>query len=1337
MTTPYTSGPSLLAPSGDPKRQAINALRGYAYQLYVSALAWIRLEAGQRLYLEVAEDYAIVVKDSITGVQVKDTAGSGTITINSQDVREALDNFLDLVERNRNAQVTLRFLTTSAIGMEREVAHRINGEAVLRYWSRAARNAEVKPLRDAILRAGISDRLTTFINTRTDDELRRDLLQKITWDCGEPGIADVKQELSLALVAYGSDRLRLLPTDSEPLAAAVLDAVLETVLRSEPTARYVDAGSLLKLCEQAGRTSLPHGMLEDLIHHGMTQGQRQPPELAMAVMENVADLPMPTSILPRNDVVKTVIDVLNKSSVAILSAGTGMGKSVLSRLSATAYGGTWAVVDLRNASLQDCEYRLSRAQGEAVTKSLAGIILDDLNELNQPQFASSFSRFLRALNRNNIACIITCYKHLASGSIDRLGLNPEIFLRIPTLSLLEVASLVQKAGGDPKLWASFVRYTSGNGHPQLVRAVLAGLQLRGWPSSELSEPATTNIDADVEGEREAIRQSLVERMDEQARKFLYRTSLAVGRFKRQAALQLGEISPPIPSAGEYLDALIGPWIDSLGAGMLRISPLVANAGENVLLPGEQACVHQMFANQLWAGGNLDVRTVDDLFVHSLKGKSDHLIQLGGALLSTSAEQMVVIAQWFPSLRYASLEIPIVLNDPAKSFLFRLNQFVLCAEIDGKTPHPANVWRTLEAETLAFPPEARTMYRIMAIGKALCISNLSSILPNWFSMLRELRIAVEKEPRLGSSFPASETNGGLFISQAIHVGNVEAQLALFEELNGLDKKEREDYLGFTLQTRGGTAALVNGPWLEEVRLGTINGRSASRAYQQMAALTRFWGHPPLTILLLVAASIMLDEYAGEPQLALEVVKQAELEFKNSLDLARARSKIFLRQHRHHDVVSILHDTESRLGEFEPLERMFLRREAGISMAETGDWSGAAAQFSLAATDASLGQIENSTALNLGLRADAALAFYKAHDVASAVEIYREILERLPKIDQETSLQAIYCSRVIRHGLLWLHVQTIGAADETLINGEPTAMVPGMCSNPTPPDGMHELPRSTQDAAWYLFLTLEAEVNGPTYALRQLEKRLGGKAAPTFDLTFRSYVINRAIESARADGFAEQMHRWLDFVAYSFHEGNKLGLQLSSTPHFAAVSKLSAETLQTDRYYKIMRAAIFSFGVSAAVSSSKTALETLRENLKNYKGFSYCVSWVDQMLAPDPDDQYFFITNSIHTVLTRDELFPAQLFEATLRFLIMTTESQFRKSIEIPVIHWIQSNWRRQIKSKLAFNNANYVIPKIKTALEIPGLSGVAAVILAAEYGINVRLNEGLREKCRNIAKDISF
>ena len=97
MTDHFSSGPRLVEPSGDPRRQAVDSLRGYAYQLYVSALAWLRLQSEERLYLEVAEDFALVSRDALEGVQVKDTSGSGRVTINSEDVRQALASFVDLV----------------------------------------------------------------------------------------------------------------------------------------------------------------------------------------------------------------------------------------------------------------------------------------------------------------------------------------------------------------------------------------------------------------------------------------------------------------------------------------------------------------------------------------------------------------------------------------------------------------------------------------------------------------------------------------------------------------------------------------------------------------------------------------------------------------------------------------------------------------------------------------------------------------------------------------------------------------------------------------------------------------------------------------------------------------------------------------------------------------------------------------------------------------------------------------------------------------------------------------------------------------------------------------
>jgi hypothetical protein len=97
----FSIGPRLSdAPQGDLARQAVAALRGYAFQLYGSVLAWLELKEGDDLFLEVAEDYAVVAQDALKAVQAKETRASGAVTLNTAGVREAINSFVDLTQRN-------------------------------------------------------------------------------------------------------------------------------------------------------------------------------------------------------------------------------------------------------------------------------------------------------------------------------------------------------------------------------------------------------------------------------------------------------------------------------------------------------------------------------------------------------------------------------------------------------------------------------------------------------------------------------------------------------------------------------------------------------------------------------------------------------------------------------------------------------------------------------------------------------------------------------------------------------------------------------------------------------------------------------------------------------------------------------------------------------------------------------------------------------------------------------------------------------------------------------------------------------------------------------------
>ena len=65
----------------DKNREATSSIRGYVYQAYQSVLAWMQLKDEEVLFLEAAEDFDVQEGNSATVTQVKDTAGSGSITL--------------------------------------------------------------------------------------------------------------------------------------------------------------------------------------------------------------------------------------------------------------------------------------------------------------------------------------------------------------------------------------------------------------------------------------------------------------------------------------------------------------------------------------------------------------------------------------------------------------------------------------------------------------------------------------------------------------------------------------------------------------------------------------------------------------------------------------------------------------------------------------------------------------------------------------------------------------------------------------------------------------------------------------------------------------------------------------------------------------------------------------------------------------------------------------------------------------------------------------------------------------------------------------------------------
>jgi hypothetical protein len=250
------------------ERQAVASLRGYAYQVAAAALAWLDLDSSGKVYLEVAEDYATVAQHSLDAVQVKDTAESGSVTLNTEAIREAIASFVTLTANNTDRHVQLRYLTTSPIGTERKTSDRPAGEAGLLYWRQAAAGADVGPLRTILTSDKYSAEVHAFVKVRDDEALRRDLLHRIHWDCGKPDLAGIMQEIEERLVVLGRELFNVPSTEARQLANVLLYHVLKKSVLKDAVDRVLTLAELYGAIDTATQISVSRQTVGSMLDMG-------------------------------------------------------------------------------------------------------------------------------------------------------------------------------------------------------------------------------------------------------------------------------------------------------------------------------------------------------------------------------------------------------------------------------------------------------------------------------------------------------------------------------------------------------------------------------------------------------------------------------------------------------------------------------------------------------------------------------------------------------------------------------------------------------------------------------------------------------------------------------------------------------------------------------------------------------------------------------------------------------------------------------------------------------------------------------------------------------------
>jgi tetratricopeptide (TPR) repeat protein len=875
------------------------------------------------------------------------------------------------------------------------------------------------------------------------------------------------------------------------------------------------------------------------------------------------------------------------------------------------------------------------------------------------------------------------------------------------------------------------------GHPQMVQAVISGLRMRGWPEEEITRFKAFDALSDIESERLAARR-LISALPSAATAFLYRTSLLFGRFDRDLALALGAIEPPIAQPGAQLDLLIGPWVEAAGRSRFRMSPLLQGAGNDILTPEERAQVHRTAAEQIMGGRSVDVDKAGTAFSHALLGRAEWVLMRSAyGIIQTTGAIRRELAEWMPRLRLHRLDAKIYADRPALSILLRLAQFLLVAETARRTAI-LNCWNVLLAELRDFEDvEAREQLEYMILAKALLNQATAGILADCVELiLRFEELSQQDEVRLEFLHREPRSDGRhspglfatMFVTQVSRISRVAELQRAFDRLDVAKPEQRQTLLADVPQMPSDFGLVVNHAWLEESKRENPDWPSHADAYRAMAVQAQRWGYDGLAMRCYIARGVILEEYLDDPTAGLQALDEAKSLLGDSAELARARAKILYRRKDHEGALNLLREAADRTALNDPVARTYMLREAGICAAEIGQWAEARQWFEAAREAAGAATSASMKLIAVGLRADEAIAAYKAGNAQAALRGLDATLDEIGPIDPSSSIAAGYRHRVIRHSILWLFGQATG--EDVGVDEVPTVMLPGICSNPEPTD-LSDMPLGSADCARYLLAQAEISFGSSAGIEASLRAHLGGRAIPNMELMLRGTRMEYCVRRFDAKGLIANLPSWIDGRVYLDTHREVVRQSNPCNPAYGEVDPATPDQLRGELAIATAADLLLAFCIMTAVQQQPAALVALcdlsAEIQPGYAGKEVLAL----MASGDGNDEELpaFVAVQVHKIAHHPDLTPDEVFVAGVRFVQWAKRSNFQKVLAPAIEKWARARWANIIEEQ-RFNLRNPVtsVPPIGDALASTEtrLKFLGRLLVAAQPAMRTKFDQGFRE-----------
>ncbi len=1280
------------APKGNEAREAIDSLGGYVYQLYQSALAWMDLNDDEFLFLEVAEDYAVVAHDALQGTQVKRT--SGAVTINSADIIASIDSFVELQTRNPQLEVHLRHITTSSIGRERSASARLGDTPTLSSWRNVARFGEVAPLRDILLSSRISDQAKQYISSLDDYDFRARFLRRVHFDCGALQSDLLRRQIESKVIYALRERGGTASQAKQCLNSLLVFLLRKTIERNRDD-RAVNKGDLESLFESATHVNVNRAQLEaqsNLVNRALSAVLPKATGLISSVQlpQSIGEFQLPPAFAPRTEHIDKIIYCLSEFGIAWVYGAAGVGKTFAAKLAARQVGGSWSLVNYRGLSSEQANQLISQlADHVSGEKFIRGILLDDLECMLEPSGVDALLILLSTCKRQDILVVVTAPRPLQSNVAFGAGLSADIETKFDDFDEGDIAHILKSLGVDDQNWAKYIRAVSGGGHPQLVIAAIQSMQRSGWKVEEFKTLNSLLVgNPEVKQVRAQTRARLLRELPESSRRLLERLSVTHFAFRRALAVDLAHMTPAISDGGILFEQLIGTWIDQLNGERFSLSPLLSDFAANTLTTGELKALHFNIADSLVRNQPIDPVEGDSALLSAwIGGNTAVLLRLCLSLLGSNNSDLELIGPHFQFLRMLRTDQAAYPADENVSQIIRGAQLLILAHSDEGASKFLVAVECFERECASTRQAGKPDLSLLVYAKMLLSTPPFGAIPQFwravekfdeFFSARDGSIPEELLSGFSERADVPTTVGFMFLNQIRQTRRIQELLPAFEFLNRCDPGLRSRIFRALDDPNGIVDAdmYVSSAWLAEHTAGTMNSTQHVEIFRQLEELAIGWPRQDLAVACCKYQAIIADEYGNDKETALSILEKGLDRYgATNSELVRAKAKVFYRAENHQANLELATDLIEGDANLSYVEKAFLGRDAAISAEKQDDFQRARRYYLFGAEAAKCSELPDMRPMHLGLRADAALAAWHDGDRPTCLVELVDMLAELEELEPKSSLRASHCHAVTRHILLWLDQESSGE-DRTIADGTRAQIYPGVVSNPEPHSeiGEHFLP--IMELSWYMLAKIENQCLLDLGIADNIDTHL--KRGPVYiGQSLLMYArLEKSIRTENIELFARELENLVAFSAFLARDPSnrsKCGLE---TPTYGKIPRPSSEEIsgQTD----MAERQVLTFAIQCLFQADATVLDSLCSLQNDRNDFAIRAEFLKALSGSGERTDFNLALAAIIHQLGRDIkgtdlLTPIQVFDLSMKVLQLTKVTVSGKITRSRLFEWLSKKW----------------------------------------------------------------